>query len=289
MNQPPKIVVIVGPTASGKSSIAMEVASRFNGEIICADSRTIYKEMDIGTAKPSSSDQTKIKHHLLDIVDIDQDFTVANFKELANKAIKDICIRGKLPILVGGSGLYIDSLIYDFSFRYLPNKSRRTELNNLSVEELQDIIIHKSLPMPTNSKNPRHLITVIESSGAKPNKNQLRENTLLIGINLAKEKLSANIEKRLDSMFNDGLEKEAQKLFTKYGEDYAPLKTIGYQEFIPYINGVESINNVYQKILVHSKQYAKRQITWFKRNQDINWVVDPCLFIDIITTFLDNK
>ncbi|HUA12901.1 MAG TPA: isopentenyl transferase family protein, partial [Candidatus Sulfotelmatobacter sp.] len=171
------LVVIVGPTCSGKSGLGMKLAEYFNGEIICADSWTVRKGVDIGTAKPTPQDRRSIKHHLLDVIEPDAMFNAAEFKKLATKAIADISNRGKLPIMVGGSGLYIDGLLYNYSF--LPPSKLRKKLNTLKLEELikradKLNLINTSIDL----NNRRHLIRLIEANGDRPTRNELRSNTL---------------------------------------------------------------------------------------------------------------
>jgi len=159
------ILFIVGPTASGKSDLAMRIAKKFEGEIVCADSQTIRRDLDIGTAKPTASDQKEVVHHMLDIVDPYDKYSVAEFKQGAEKAIDAIIERDRLPIIVGGTGLYVDSLLYNFKFRGSSSEYSREELEKLSVKELQEIIKKGDLQIPKNDKNPRHLIRAIESEG----------------------------------------------------------------------------------------------------------------------------
>ena len=148
------LVVVLGQTGSGKSAVAMELAERFDGEIIAADSRTVYRGMDIGTAKPTKQDQNQIRHHLLDVVNPNELFSVAAFQTQAQAAIEDIASRNKIPFLVGGSGLYIDAVIYNFSFRRPPDETRRRALQKMTVEELQSLLAKQDIPLPKNSKNP---------------------------------------------------------------------------------------------------------------------------------------
>lgn len=269
-----KLVVVVGPTASGKSKLAMELAEKYNGEIICADSRTIYKGMDIGTAKPTLYEQKRVKHHLLDVVTPDDTFTAADFKEAALKAIKEISFRGKTPFLVGGSGLYIDSVIYDFDFAPKSDTRQRQQLNALPVEDLQGIIRTRNLQMPTNYKNKRHLVRVIETNGQKTSPKKLKPNTLVIGLKVPKDDLSSRIKSRVEQMVDDGLVKEAEDLGKRYGWGSEPMKSIGYQEWQDYFAGKQSLQDTTGKIVVASNKLAKRQMTWFRRNKNIVWIQD---------------
>lgn len=250
------LVVIVGETASGKSALAMELAQKFNGEIICADSRTVYKGMDIGTAKPIQADRKLVKHHLLDLIEPNQTFTVAQFKELVNKSIVDIHNREKLPIMVGGSGLYVDAVIFDFGFA--------------------DASISR------DPKNPRHL-----DPKATPTKQALRPNTLLIGLRLPKEVLEKRINLRVEQMFKDGLVEEAKRLGEQYGWETEALQTPAYKAIKNYLVGATDLTQTKELFAQGDRQLAKKQRTWFKRNDSIQWVYDPRQAVDIATTFLN--
>lgn len=265
-----KLVVIVGTTASGKSGAAMEIAQQYGGEIICADSRTIYKGMDIGTAKPSPEDQAKVPHYLLDIVEPNQKFTVADFQKRANKAIEDIQNRGKVPILVGGTGLYVDAVIYDYSFRAGDPKKRQA-LEKLTVNELQTKIKELGLPMPENEQNPRHLIKVLETNGAVAQKQALRPNTLVLGLEWPTEQLKQRITERVEQMIEQGLEQEVRALADQYGWQAEAMKGIGYREWQAYFDGQQDLIKTKELIAKNTWQYARRQRTWFKRNKDIIW------------------
>ncbi len=250
------LIVVVGETASGKSALGVELAKKFNGEIICSDSRTVYRGMDIGTAKPNHEEQDRIPHHLLDIRDPDETYTVAQFKEDAQKAIRDISSRGKLPIMVGGSGLYIDSVIYDYSF---------------SSNADRDII------------NNRHLAT-----GSGPKNKKLRANTLVIGIERDRDDLESRIKERVDAMLEAGLINEARSLVEKYSRDKPALSGICYQIFADFLDGVIDLEEAKQKLVRGDMLLAKKQRTWFKRNKSIHWINNPSDAVEITTTFLNN-
>lgn len=266
------LVVIVGETGSGKSALAMQIARENNGEIICADSRTVYKGMDIGTAKPSRADREAVPHHCLDLVRPDQSFTAADFKQCAAAAIDDISARGKLPIMVGGTGLYIDAVIYDFQFRPAADPTLRQQLSELGVEELQQKLRERSIPLPRNDRNPRHLIRALETNGRIAEKRPLRQNTLTFGLSVPREELAARISKRVEAMIAAGLEQEAKRLAETFGWDAPGLQTIGYKEWQPYFAGTQSLQATRELIIKNSLQYAKRQRTWFKRNNSIQWI-----------------
>ncbi len=283
----PPLVVILGQTASGKSALAMRLAGMFNGEIIAADSRTIYKGMDIGTAKPDAVDRQIIRHHLLDIVRPDEPFTVAEFQARANAAISDITIRGKLPFLVGGSGLYIDAVIYGFSFRAPGEESQRKELQTLNVSELQGLLEEEGIDLPENKDNPRHLIRALETRGELPTRSPLRPHTLVIGLMKDRDELQARISDRVDEMISNGFVDEVKHLSEQYGWDAPALQAPGYKAFRMYLAGQATLESAKQQFIQYDLQYAKRQKTWFKRNKDIIWISNAEEAVDLVTTFLN--
>lgn len=287
------LLVIVGPTASGKSAWALDIAEHLNGEIICADSSTIRRELNIGSAKPSIKDRTQVRHHLLDIIGPDDKFSAADFKQLAGDRIIDIQNRGKLPILVGGAGLYIDGVIFDYEFLPPADPTYRESLNQLSNQEL--IYRVNQLGLDSDSvdrKNNRRLIRLIETKGAIPKKQELKLNTLIIGLQLGSEALSKRIELRVDEMFESGLEKEVKDLVEKYDWGCEGLKAVGYAQWNEYFNGARTIEQTRQSIIRATKDLAKRQNTWFKRNKSIHWYATPVKWQDVaelFTTYLSNK
>ncbi len=266
------LVVVVGETASGKSAMAIELAHEFNGEIICADSRTVYTGMDIGTAKPSAADRSLIPHHILDVITPDQRFSAADFKAQAEAAIADILARGKLPIMVGGTGLYVDAVLYDFAFRAPANPAERQKLEKLSVDELQQALAAKGIPLPNNPQNPRHLIRALETGGQQSDRQTLRGSTLVLGLKIDRELLEKRIEKRIDDMVTTGLLEEIESLAQKYGWDAPGLQAPGYRAFRPYFAGDIDLVTAKKQFAQNDKQLAKRQRTWFKRNADIQWI-----------------
>ncbi|MGH7196067.1 MAG: tRNA (adenosine(37)-N6)-dimethylallyltransferase MiaA [Candidatus Saccharimonadales bacterium] len=263
----PPLVVLVGETASGKSALALELAEKFGGEIICADSWTVYRDFNIGTAKPSASDCKRVPHHLLDIADPALGFSAPQFQKLALAAIEDIASRGKLAIMVGGTGLYIDSVIFDYGFLPAPNAGERARLNRLTLAELVKITNKLScLSLATiDASNKRRVIRLIENNGQLPTKSSLRQNTLLLGLNLPREQLAARITNRVDAMLANGLEQEVKQLAEIYSWQTEPMKGIGYREWRDYFNGQTSLEQTRQKIIKSSLGLAKKQRTWFKR------------------------
>ena len=269
-----KLLVIVGPTASGKSALALDLAERYNGEIIAADSRTVYNGMDIGTAKPTAADQAKVPHHLLDVTTPDKIFTAAEFQRLANAAITDIQSRGKLPIMVGGSGLYIDGVIFNFEFQPPVDPAERARLSAMTIEELQAEITEKGYPMPENSLNPRYLMRTIERKGVTVERGELRDNTLVIGLSPDIKVLKGRIMKRIGEMVDDGLVEETKDLVRRYGKDAPGLLATSYKAIIQYIDGDISLKDAKEQFVLNDLHFAKRQKSWFKRNPHIHWAAD---------------
>jgi tRNA dimethylallyltransferase len=284
----PPLIVIVGQTASGKTALSLELAQQFRGEIIAADSRTIYKDMDTSTAKPTPAEQQLVKHHLLDIVTPDQPFSAAEFKRLANEAIGDISKRGKLAFMVGGSGLYVDAVLYDFAFEDKPDAALRSELAKLSIEELQQQLFEQGIPLPSNSRNPRHLIRAIETRGRTGSRSALRPNTLVLGLDVDAEVIRSNITRRVDVMIKQGLLTEIQRVATQYGWDAPGLQAPGFKAFRAYFDSDISLKEASERFTKNDMQLAKRQRTWFKRNKDIHWICKKEEAVDSITTFLNN-
>lgn len=250
----------------------MELARRLNGEIVCADSQTLRKRMDIGTAKPSISDQQEIKHHLLDVIEPYERFSVAMFKEMANEAIEDIKSRGKLPIVVGGTGLYIDALFYDFNVTVdSKNSEYKNELENMSVLNLQKIIVDKNYPMPKNENNPRHLVGVILREG-KVNENfKPILNARIYGLLPEDNVIKSRITARVNVMFESGLVNEVEGLIEEYGQPPAKLDAICYPIINRLINGEIDQTEAKRLFIQADWQYARRQKSWFKRNKNIVW------------------
>jgi len=286
-----KLLVILGPTASGKSDLAIKIAKFFNGEIVSADSRQVYKEMNIGTAKPIKNNL----HHLLNIVNPRQRFSASQYKELAYKAIKDIQNRNKLPILCGGTGLYISSVIENWQFPKIPPQEKlRKELEKKPIEQLFKIYqkIDPDGAKFIDKKNKRRLIRAIEvcktnnkAFWQQRKKSKPPFKALLIGIKLPKEELKERIAKRVKKMIKTGLETEIKALSKKYGW-ISLLQTIGYQEWKQYFDSKINEKEVQDLIELHAFQYSKRQMTWFKKMKNVQWIEKPEQAIKLTKLFL---
>lgn len=286
--QKTKLLAIVGPTASGKSELAMRIAQDFGGEIIAADSRTIYKGLDVGTAKPSSGDQKAIKHWGLDLVEPRQRFSAHQFQKYARQAIADIQKRDKLPILAGGTGLYIDATVYEFKFRPDADPKERKKLENLSIGALQAIILKNGYEIPVNLKNRRHLTRTIEAKGQKGTKqSKPPKNTLITGLMPPDEVLIKNIKSRVEKMFQSGLIEETNQLLELYGESILPSAGIGYTAAYDYIRGGISLEEAKKRFEQEHWQYSRRQKTWFRRNKFIQWFPDSQSAYEHIKTVLN--
>lgn len=268
------IIFIVGPTASGKTALAIEIAKKYGGEIICADSRTVYRGLDIATAKPTKQEQEAVRHWCIDMVEPNQRYSAAQFKSYALVVLKDIQSRGKIPIIVGGTGLYIDGLLFDYQFGPGANVQLRSQLSKLSIEELQQKIIDSKLRLPENSKNKRYLIRVLEQGGVNTSHGDLMPGAIVIGINPPKEVLRERIRARATKMLQNGALQEAEQLLRKYGYDAPAAAAPFYKAMVPYFINQINLDECLAQYIQNDQRLAKRQITWFKRNQATNWFRD---------------
>lgn len=291
----PKLITILGPTASGKTKLAIKLAKRFNGEIVSADSRQVYKEMNVGTGKVTKREMKGVPHYLIDIIKPDKEFNVAIFKELAIEKIIKIYKKKKLPFLVGGTGLYVNSVVNNIVFPKVgPRQELRKNLEKKSAEEL--FRIYKNLDQEgakqIDKENKRRLIRAIEvckSTGKLFWKQRKKEDpildSLLIGLKFSQWELEEKIRKRTEKMFKTGLEKEVRILVKKYGW-MPPMETIGYKEWKECFEGKIGRDEVKKLINLHTVQFSKRQMTWFKRNDRINWIKDYNKVKRLIDNFL---
>lgn len=298
-----KIIVILGPTASGKSDLAVKIAKKFNGEVISADSRQIYKGLDIGSGKITKKEMKNIPHYLLDVASPKRIFTVAQYQKLAKKAIKQIIKNNKIPIVCGGTCFYIDALIYDYQLpKVAPQPKLRKQLEKKSTKELfqqlkkldtqraknidknnrrrliraLEIVLTTNLPIPT-------LATTCGSKKIMPC------NILKIGIKKSPEELKKRIEKRVNLMIKLGLIDETKKLIKQYSSTTPALDSIGYKEIIAYLQNKISLNEVIDLIKKNTWQYAKRQMTWWRRYKKIHWLTKPTSAIPLVKDFLKHR
>lgn len=266
------LIVIVGPTASGKTSLAVKLAKEFGGEIICADSRTIYKGMDIGTAKPTPEEQASVPHWGLDLVEPGGRYTAADFKDYAYMKIEEIRKRGNIPFLVGGTGLYIDSVVFDYKFSTEPDSRRRAELEKEDIKTLQKYCIKNNITLPENVNNKRYVIRAIEQKGV----NQQRQiepiaDTIIVGISTDKNILRTRICARSEQLFNNGMIEEAIELGRKYGWNSEAMTGNIYPLVRQYIQKELTYDDLKTAFATADWRLAKRQLTWLKRNSFIQW------------------
>lgn len=292
VNTKPFIIVLVGPTAVGKTEFSIELAKQFNGEIISGDSMQVYRHMDIGTAKISSDEMEGIPHHMIDILNPDEAFSAYEFKSRAEKLITEITERGKTPIIVGGTGLYIQSLIHNYAFEdeetISETDNKRVQEKMASLEPLSNEALHDYLAEfdPESAKaihpnNRKRVVRAIEYyqktkkllSSRKKNA-QYTENydTLLLGIEMSRQTLYNRINNRVDIMLERGLIDEVKYLVEQGYESCQSMQAIGYKEIVPVIHNEMTIELATEKLKQHSRNYAKRQMTWFKNKLDVIWL-----------------
>jgi tRNA dimethylallyltransferase len=279
-----KIIVILGPTSSGKSNIAIKLAQKFNGEIISADSRQIYRGMDIGTGKITKTEQELVKHHMIDIISPRTNFSAAQFKKKADKIICDILKRGKLPIICGGTGFWIKAVVDNISYPEVkPDPVLRKHLRNKTAGELFKMLKKLDPQRAGNidAKNPARLIRAIEICkmlGTVPSAKYQILNTkyhfLQIGIKLGKEKLQDNIRKRLHQRFDMGMIEEVKKLHFENKISWKRLESfgLGYALIPKYLKDeIKTREELFEKVFQAEKDYAKRQLTWFQKDKRVRW------------------
>lgn len=267
------LIAIVGPTASGKTGLAIELAEQFGGEIISADSRAIYKGMDIGTAKPTAEEQARVPHWGLDLVEPGERFTAADFKLYTVQKIDEIRARGHVPFLVGGTGLYVDAVLYDFQFGPVADESFRQQLENQSLAELYEYCTQHNVPLPENSGNKRYVIRAIERAGGAPQRRVAPISTsIIVGIATDRAVLRTRIEQRAEHIFDDGVVEEAIRLGKKYGWKSEAMTGNIYPLVREYVDDRLSYNEMQQKFVTLDWRLAKRQLTWLRRNKDIIWL-----------------
>ena len=288
MNKP-KILCVVGPTASGKTDYAVELALKCGGEVVSCDSMQIYKHMDIGTAKPTADEMKGVKHHMIDLIEPNESFSVARFSEMARECIDDILLRGKMPVLCGGTGLYFDSTINNINFIQMDTDEEYRKYLESAAKEFGNEYVYKILKRvdeesaesihPNNLKRVIRALEIYKTTGKKKSeldKEQLSEPLYepeITGLMRDREVLYDRINKRVDIMMEKGLVEEVSELI-KMGIDTeaTSMQAIGYKEIIEYLDGKTSLSDAVDKIKRESRRYAKRQLTWFKRNEKIHWI-----------------
>ncbi len=266
------ILVIVGPTGVGKTRMSIELAKIYDGEIVNADSMQVYKNLDVGTAKATLEERQGIVHHLLDIKEVTDDYTVYDYQRDARRVVDDILKRGKVPIIVGGTGLYIKALLYDYHFFKYPNKNN---YDNLSNEELVKKINSYQKDIEYDQYNRRRLVSILNKleQGWEPKKEELKliyDDVYFIGLTTDREKLYDIINKRFDKMIKPLIE-EVKPYYLKHIESKALKTGIGYKELEGYFNKEKTLEEVVEECKKNSRNYAKRQYTWFKRQMPVVW------------------
>ncbi len=303
-----RIIAIVGPTASGKTALSVELAKKYNGEIISADSMQIYTGMDIATAKPTKEEMQGIPHHLIGFLPPTENFSVSEYVFLADKAAEDIISRGKIPIMCGGTGLYFKSFAdnikfseekYDKSLRVLLQKRYAEEGGETLIKELEKFDKESARTLhPNNGKRIIRAIEIYYTTGITMTEHIKRSKSVpspyefvVIGITFAdRQKLYDRINLRVDIMMKNGLLDEAKKFYSKYKSDTASA-AIGYKELKPYLDGEVPFEEAVEKLKQETRHYAKRQLTWFRRDERINWIeADKCKDIfEEACRIIDNK
>lgn len=298
----PMVIVIGGPTASGKTALSIALAKKINGEIVSADSMQIYKDMTIGTAKPTPEEMEGIKHYLVDCVSPEIRYSVADFKNDATDAIEEIIAKGKTPIVVGGTGLYIDSLVYGIEYSEIKvDLEYRNELERLieskGLNYLYDMAqkIDKQAMEKISRNDKKRICRVLEiykSTGktktemeADSRKNEVKYDFRVFALDMDRERLYDRINRRVDLMIEAGLIEEVQNLIEKYPNMPTAMQGLGYKEVVQYFKGEYSKDEMIETIKQESRRYAKRQLTWFRKNKDIKWI-DASKSLDENTNFI---
>lgn len=284
----PKVVVIVGPTASGKTAVSIELAKKINGEIISADSMQIYKYMDIGTAKPTLDEMQGIKHYMLDVVMPDETFNVAKYKSMAESAIEEILKKGKVPIIVGGTGLYINTLVDGIEFADVSgDEEYRNELiekgyceGAMSIyKELEKVDSESAKKIdPNNIRRVARALEIYKVTGKTKtqldieSRKEVKYDYRLFGMEWDRETLYNRIDLRVDKMIEAGLIDEVRNVTEKFKISNTAVQGLGYKEVIEYLNGNISYEEMIEKLKLETRHYAKRQLTWFRRDKRIKWI-----------------
>ena len=285
----PKVIVICGPTASGKTALSIELAKQINAEIVSCDSMQIYKEMDIGTAKPTKEEMQGIKHYLIDCVEPTMRYSVAEYKKDAEKAIEEIIKKGKTPIIVGGTGLYVDSLIYSIEYPKIEfDQEYRNELEQIANEKGLEVLYEMAKKIDpkaiekisqNDKKRIMRILEIYKATGKtkteqeiESRRNESKYEYKVFAIDMPREILYERINKRVDIMIEQGLIKEVEELIKKYNTFPTAMQGLGYKEVVEYLEGKISKEEMIEKIKMETRRYAKRQLTWFRKNKQTIWL-----------------
>ncbi|MBM7552662.1 tRNA (adenosine(37)-N6)-dimethylallyltransferase MiaA [Thalassobacillus pellis] len=283
----PLVISVVGPTAVGKTKLGVEIAKKFDGEVISGDSMQIYRHMDIGTAKVSEGEAEGVPHHMIDIKNPEEPFSVAEFQERVTRHINDITKRGKLPIIVGGTGLYVQAVLYGFHFSEEKRNPDVTKALEDAVADKGNMELYRQLKEvdpnqakkihPNNIRRVIRALEIYETTGktmSEYKQEQERESPvrpIIIGLEMDRELLYQRINQRVDHMMKEGLLGEVKNLYEKGLENAQSMKAIGYKEFIPYFNGEYDLDRAVELLKRNSRRYAKRQYTYFRNKLDVQW------------------
>lgn len=284
-----KVIVICGPTASGKTALSIELAKKINGEIVSADSMQIYKEMDIGTAKPTLDEKQGIPHYVMDCISPEQRFSVADYKKMAKEAIKNILEKGKRPIIVGGTGLYVDSLIYEIEYpdiqldeQYRKFLEKRVETEGLETLYYEAMKIDEEATKKISINDKKRILRILEiyNSTGKTKTQQEKESRKkepeydyhVFALEWNREFLYQRINKRVDIMIEQGLIEEVKSIIKQHKEFPTAMQGLGYKEVIEYLEGQTTKDEMIEKIKQETRRYAKRQLTWFRKNKQTIWL-----------------
>ena len=284
-----KVIVICGPTASGKTALSIELAKKINGEIVSCDSMQIYKEMNIGTAKPTKEEMQGIKHYMIDIISPDERYSVADYKKQAKESIKEILSKGKVPIVVGGTGLYVDSLIYEIDYpeiefdeKYREELEQEVEERGLEAlyEKAKEIDEEAIKKISSNDKKRILRILEIYHATGKNKTEQEKESRKtpvefdykVFALNMDREKLYERINKRVDLMIENGLIEEVENIYKKYNKFPTAMQGLGYKEVVQYLEKRLTKEEMIEKIKQETRKFAKRQLTWFRKNKETIWL-----------------
>ena len=308
-----KLLVLIGPTAVGKTQTSIKLEKAFNGEIISGDSMQIYKKMDIGTAKIMHAEMEEIPHYLIDIKNPDEFFSAAEFQELGREKISDITNRGRLPMIVGGTGLYIQSILFDYHFSEAPSDASFRKNLEMQAEKDGNIVLHAQLMRmdpesgrrihPNNIRRVIRAIEIFHCTGKTMSELQQSQpiesiyDVAIIGLTLEREKLYERINKRVEIMIENGLIKEVETLFQQGYKDCQSIQAIGYKELYEYFYGNVTLGEAVENLKQNSRRYAKRQLTWFRNKMDVKWfdmteANNPILLgkkIDEISSYIEGK